>query len=53
MRELKRYVPIYKVRESKHMWYDTRCANAKSKDVVWKKSKKQRNGDNRKHYKEA
>ena len=51
---VKKYVPIYKVRKSKHNWYNARCAEAKKrKDKAWKLLKKQRNENNREQYKEA
>ena len=45
---VERYVPKYKIRNSKHTWYSVRCAEAKqAKDRTWKKLKKQRNESNR------
>ncbi len=42
--DVQKYVPVYKVRRSKHIWHNTRCAEAKKrKDIAWKKLKKQRN----------
>ena len=41
---VERYVPKYKLRDSKHTWYNARCAKAKqAKDRTWRKLKKQRN----------
>ncbi|MPC62929.1 hypothetical protein E2C01_057020 [Portunus trituberculatus] len=46
---VKAYVPKFRVKESKHMWYNATCTKAKkSKDVPWEKLKKQQNEDNRK-----
>ena len=51
---IQRYVPLYKVRKSKQVWYNTRCAEAKKiRDKAWKKLKKQRNEIHREQYKEA
>ena len=45
---VERYVPKYKVRSSKHTWYNDRCAEAmRAKDRAWRKQKKQRNKSNR------
>ena len=41
---VKKYVPKYKIKNSKHMWHNARCAEAKRvKDSTWRKLKKQRN----------
>ena len=49
-----RYVPKYKVRNSKYTWYNARCAEAKrAKDRTWRKLKKQRDENSREKYKEA
>ena len=49
-----KYVPLYKVRESKHAWYNARCATAKKeKNAAWRKLRKHRNERNRKQYNEA
>ena len=49
-----KYVPLYKVRESKHAWYNARCVAAKKKrNAAWRKLRKQRNEGNRKQYIEA
>lgn len=41
MRGVQKYVPVNKIRESKHTWYDARCAVAKNgKDIAWRKLKK-------------
>ena len=52
---IQKYVPLYKVRKSKQVWYDARCAEAKKirRDKAWKKLKKQRNEIHRDQYKEA
>ena len=51
---VERYVPKYKIRSSKHTWYNARCAEAKrTRDRTWRKVKKQRNEINRERYKEA
>ncbi len=34
---VQKYVPVYKVRRSKHIWYNVRCTEAKKrKDIAWK-----------------
>ena len=51
---VQKYMPVYKVKESKYSWYNARCARAKKiKDVAWRKLKKHRNDNNRESYKEA
>ena len=51
---VERYVLKYKIRNSKHMWCNARCADAKRvKDRAWRKLKKQRNETNRERYNEA
>ena len=48
---MERYVPEYKIRDSKHTWYNARCAEAKqAKGRTWRKLKKQRNDANRETY---
>ncbi len=49
-----KYVPVQKIRESKHSWYNARCERAKKiKDAAWKKLRRHRNDNNREQYKEA
>ena len=49
-----KYVPLYKVRESKHAWYNARCVAAKKeKNAAWRKLQKHRIERNRKQYNEA
>ncbi len=49
-----KYVPLYKVRESKHAWFNARCVAAKKeRNAAWRKLRKQRNERNRKQYIEA
>ena len=51
---VERYIPKYKIKNSKHTWYNARCAEAKRvKDRTWKKLKKRRNKSNRERYNEA
>ena len=51
---VERYVPKYKIRDSKYTWYNARCAEVKrAKDRTWRKLKKQRNEINRERYNEA
>ena len=51
---VQKYVPLYKVKKSKHSWYNARCQEAKrEKDRAWKKLLKQRNEYNSENYKEA
>ena len=51
---VQKYVPVYRIKKSKHSWYNARCTEAKKrKDKAWKKLKKQRNEYNREQYKEA
>ena len=51
---IQRYVPLYKVKKSKQVWFNAICAEAKKiRDKAWKKLKKQRNEIHREQYKEA
>ena len=51
---VQKYVPVYKVKESKYSWYNARCARAKKiKDTAWRKLKRYRNDNNREQYEEA
>ena len=51
---VQKYVPLHRIRESKHSWYNARCMEAKrNKDKQWKKMRRQRNEHNIKQYKEA
>ena len=44
---VERYIPKYKIKNSKHTWYNARCAEAKrAKDRTWRKLRKQRNKSN-------
>ena len=44
---VERYVPKYKLRDSKYTGYNARCAEEKrAKDRTWRKLKKQRNESN-------
>ena len=39
---VERYFPNYKVRSSKHTWYNARCAEARrAKDRAWRELRKQ------------
>ena len=43
-----------KVRSSKNMWYNVRCAEAKrAQERAWRKLKQQSNANNREKYKKA
>ena len=51
---VERYVPKYKLKKSKHTWYNARCPEAKRvKARTWRKLKKQKNKSNRERYNEA
>ena len=48
---VQKYVPVYRVRESKYSWFNGRCVEAKKrKDKAWKKWMKNRNDINREQY---
>ena len=45
---VQKYVPVYRVRKSKHSWYNARCAGAKKiRDAAWKRWRKQHTESNR------
>ena len=45
---------MYKVKKSKHNWYNARCAGAKKiRDAAWKRWRKQHTEINREQYREA
>ena len=51
---VQKFVPVYKVKESKYSWYNARCVKAKKiNDAAWRKLKKHQNDNNREQYKEA
>ncbi len=51
---VERYVPRYKVKENKKVWFNEKCAEAKKKkERAWKKMRKQWNEINREEYRTA
>ena len=51
---VERYVPKYKVKENKKVWFNAKCAEAKKKkERAWKKMRKHWNKTNREEYRTA